>query len=398
MQISQRAKKLGTENAFVVLEEVNKLKEKGEGITNFCIGQPDFDTPQNIKNAAKQAIDNGKTGYTPSAGIPELRKAAAEWLSKTRKTKIEPESVIITDGGKPFILYTLLSVTNPGKEEEVIYPNPGFPIYSSLINALDCKGIPLYLKEEKKFNFDIEELKQKINNNTKLLILNSPQNPTGAVLNKKELKEIADIVLEHENLWVFSDEVYSQLVYDQEFQSITTISEEIKERTIMVDCVSKTWAMTGWRLGYMSNKKLAKTFEKWVTNINSCASHPAQYAALEALTGPQEEPKKMQQTFKKRREIIVKGLNEIQGIHCLTPGGAFYVWPNVTELCKKTNCKDAEDLRKKLLYEAKVAVLADIHFGPKTPGEGEHIRLSYATSEENITKGIEKIKKWAKNK
>jgi len=399
LKLSERAKNLGTENAFVVLEEVNELIGQGKDIISFCIGQPDFDTPQNIKDAAKQAIDEGRTGYTGAAGIPKLREAAAKWFSKTRKIKVEPDSIVITDGGKPFIMYSILSVADYSKKQEIIFPNPGFPIYESQTKAQGCKGVPLYLKEEKGFNFDVEELKEKVNDNTRLLILNSPQNPTGGVLSKKELEEIADVVLEKENLWVFSDEVYSQLVYDGEFQSIASVSEEMQERTIMVDCVSKTWAMTGWRLGFMSNKKLAKTFEKWVTNIHSCSGHPNQYAALEALTGPQNEPDNMYQEFKTRRDIIVEKLNEIEGIECLQPGGAFYVWPNVTELCNMTKCKDSEELRKRLLYEAEVAVLADIHFGPKVPNEGEHIRLSYATSQDKIKEGIEKIKDWVdKNK
>ena len=392
--VSERAKNLGTETAFSVLAEVNKLIEEGKDIVSFCIGQPDFETPLNIKDAAVNAIYNNKTGYTPSPGIPELREAVAEWFSKTRKINVDPNSVVVSDGGKPFILYSILSVADSGKGDEIIFPNPGFPIYESLIKPLGSVAVPLYLKQEKEFNFDIQELKEKVNDNTRLLILNSPQNPTGGVLSKKELEEIADIVLEKENLWVYSDEVYSQLVYDGGFQSIASLSEEMQERTIMVDCVSKTWSMTGWRLGYMSNAKLAETFGKWVTNIHSCASHPVQYAALEALTGPQDDANEMYEIFKKRRDIIVEKLNEIEGVECLKPGGAFYVWPNVTELCKMTGCKDSEYLRKRLLYEAGVAVLADIHFGPKVPGEGEHIRFSYATSEDQIIKGVEKIKTW----
>ena len=394
-KISERAKNLGTETAFEVLAEVNKLRSEGKEIINFCIGQPDFDTPKKIKEAIKTAIDEGKTGYTNAAGLPELREAAANWLSKTREITVEPDSIVVSSGAKPFIEYTILSVTDYGKGHEVIFPVPGYPIYQSQIELQGCKAVPLYLRENKKYSFEIEELREKITDNTRLLILNSPHNPTGGVLNRKTLEQIAEIVLEKENLWVYSDEVYSQFTYDDKFQSIASI-DGMQERTIIADGMSKTWAMTGSRLGFMSNKALAKVMTDLVTNTVSCASHFVQYGGIEALTQEQKETKEMYKAFKSRRDLIVNKLNEIEGISCVNPGGAFYVWPNVTELCKKTGCKDSEDLRKRLLYEAGVAVLADIHFGPKVPGEGEHIRFSYATSEEDIRKGIEKIKDWVK--
>jgi len=393
MEISQRAKNLSTENAFVVLAEVEKLKSQGKDIISFCIGQPDFVTPDNIREAGIRAIRDGKTGYTPSAGIPELRKAVAEYFSRTRKIAISPEEIIIANGAKPFIMFTIASVTDYGKGQEVLFPNPGFPIYEAQIVAQGVIARPLPLLEKKGFKFDIDDLARKINKNTRLLILNSPQNPTGAVLDREELEEISRIVLKYDNLWVFSDEVYSRIIYDEAFFSIASLPG-MRERTIMVDGASKIYAMTGWRIGFAANKILAKSFEKWMTNITSCPNHIAQWATLEALTGSQEQSEKMVQIFKERRDLIVDGLNQIRGIKCLKPGGAFYVWPNVTEACKIVGAEDSEDFRKKLLYEADVAVLADIHFGPRVEGEGQHIRFSFAVSTENIKEGLKRIKNY----
>ncbi|MEM2888601.1 MAG: pyridoxal phosphate-dependent aminotransferase [Candidatus Bathyarchaeia archaeon] len=393
MEISERTKSLGTENAFVVLKEVNELIRKGKDIVNFCIGQPDFDTPEYIKQAAIKAIKDGKTGYTASPGIPELREAVAKYLSETRKISVSPDSVVISNGAKPFIGYTILCVTDYGKGDEILYPNPGFPIYESQIVANGAKPIPLPLLESKGYSFDLEYLKSKISKKTRLLILNSPHNPTGAVLDKETLKAISEIVQEYDNLWVFSDEVYCRMVHDSEFESIATFPG-MQERTIIVDGVSKTYAMTGWRIGFASNEKLSPYLAKWVTNTDSCAAHPNQYAALAALTGPQDESRRMMLSFKRRRDIIVEGLNKIEGIKCLRPGGAFYVWPNVSEACKLVKAKDSEEFRKRLLYDAGVAVLSDIHFGHRNKGEGEHIRFSYATSEENIKEGLRRIKQF----
>jgi len=395
LNISNRTQSLGTETAFTILNEVNGLVSKGKDIINFCIGQPDFDTPEYIKQGANKAIAEGKTGYTASAGIPELREAAAKYLSRTRNINVKSESVVIANGAKPFIGYAILSVTDHGKGHEVLYPNPGFPIYESLINAYGATAVPLPLIERKGYSFDIEYLKSKVNEKTRLLILNSPHNPTGGVLNKETLEQIADIVKKHDNLWVFSDEPYSQMVHDGKFLSIAAIPG-MQERTIIVDCVSKTYAMTGWRIGFASNEKLADYMARWVTNTDSCAGHPNQYAALTALTGPQEESEKMMLSFKRRRDLIVEGLNKIEGIKCLKPSGAFYAWPNVTEACKLVGAKDSEDFRKHLLYDAGVAVLSDIHFGHRNKGEGEHIRFSYATSDANIKEGLKRIQNYIK--
>jgi len=388
--ISNRTWTLGTENAFVVLAEVKERLRKGEDIVNFCIGQPDFDTPTNIKEAAIKAIKDGKTGYTPSHGIPELREAVANHFSRTRGVEVSPNHIATACGGKPFIYWSILCATDHGVGDEILYPNPGFPIYESQIRACGAIPVPLPLKEENAFAFSIDDLAEKISNKTKMLILNSPQNPTGNVLQKHELEEIAKLAIEHD-FWVYSDEVYSTLVYDNKFESIVSIPG-MEDHAIVVDCVSKSYAMTGWRLGYAYNKHLAEHFAKWMTNTDSCAPHPIQWAAVEALNGPQEASKMMAESFKARRDLIVKGLNEIEGVSCLIPGGAFYAWPNVTEVCKKLGAANSEELRKMLLDRG-IAVLADTHFGSKNPGQDQdYIRFSYATSNENILEGLKRIK------
>ncbi len=395
VNVSKRTDELGTENAFSVLAEVNKKIRAGADIKNFCIGQPDFDTPDNIKQAAIKAIKDGKTGYTPSAGILELQQAVAAMFSRTRGVEVKPEHVAVACGGKPFIYWSILSTTDYGKGDEIIYPNPGFPIYQSQIIVHGAKPVPLPLVEEKEFAFDLEDLKRRITKKTKLLIINSPHNPTGGVLKKEELKSIADLAIDHD-FWVYSDEVYSTLAYDAPFQSITSI-DGMLERTIMVDCASKAYAMTGWRLGYAANKTLAPHFAKWMTNTDSCANQPTQWAVVEALNGPQDESKKMAKSFKDRRDLIVKLLNDVEGIRCLSPGGAFYVWPNVTEACKKVGAKSAEEFRKMLLDKG-VASLADIHFGGKNTGQTEeYIRFSYATAKDDIIEGIRRVKKFVES-
>jgi aspartate aminotransferase len=391
VKVSSRTLGLGTENAFVVLNEVNELTVKGKDIINFCIGQPDFDTPDYIKQAAIKAIKDGKTGYTASSGIPELRKAVAAYLSETRKIKVSSDSVVVANGAKPFIGYSILATTDYGKGDEVLYPNPGFPIYESLIKEYGASPIPLPLLEREGYSFDIDYLASKVNEKTKLLILNSPHNPTGGVLGREKLEEISEVVNNNDSLWVFSDEPYCRTVHDEEFTSIASIPG-MQERTIMIDCVSKTYAMTGWRIGYASNTKLAPHLSRWITNTDSCAAHPNQYAALAAITGPQQESHEMMRSYTRRRDIIVDGLNRTPGINCLKPGGAFYAWPNVTDACKLIKAQDSEEFRKRLLNEAGVAALSDIHFGHRNAGEGQHIRLSYATSEENIREGLERIR------
>jgi aspartate/methionine/tyrosine aminotransferase len=393
--ISRRTEGLGTENAFVVLAEVEALKKKGGEVISFCIGQPDFVTPVNIREAAITAIRDGKTGYTPSAGIGPLREAAARELGRMRNLDIRPDDIVVGAGCKPFIGYAIQCVTDYGAGHEVIYPTPGFPIYESLTKAYGAVPVALPLRESRAYAFDPDELEARINDRTRMVILCSPQNPTGGILSGEDLEKIAAIIRKHDRIWVYSDEVYSRLVYDGPFRSIASLPG-MQHRTIIADGASKTWAMTGWRIGYAASRPLAKHFERWVTNTESCASHPSQYAALEALSGQQESAEEMKGTFLKRRNLIVKLLNEIPGVSCVIPGGAFYVWPNVTEACRMTGLTGSEELRRKLLHEAGIAVLADIHFGTPDKSEGQHIRFSYAASTDAIQKGLGRMADWVK--
>ena len=388
--ISHRSDQLGTENAFVVLAEVAKLQAAGKDIISFCIGQPDFPTPVNIQDAAVAAIRSGKHGYTPSAGIAELRDAVARYVSRTRGISVSADDVVVGAGAKPFIAYAILSTTDHGAGDEVIYPNPGFPIYESQIRATGAVPVPIALRESRGFGFDPAELEARISPRTKLLILNSPQNPTGGIVSGKDMEAVAAVLRGHPDVWVYADEIYSRLVYDGAFASLASIPG-MQERTIISDGASKTWAMTGWRLGYAVNKALAPVFTRWVTNTDSCASQISQWAAVEALNGPQDAADAMRESFRRRRDLIVGLLNQVPGVSCQSPGGAFYAWPNVTEACRIVGARDSEDFRVRLLNEAGVAVLADIHFGPRVPGEGQHIRFSYAASSEAIEKGVARL-------
>ena len=382
--VSRRASSLGTENAFVVLAEVNALARQGKDIISFCIGQPDFPAPEHVQEAAIRAIKGGKHGYTPSAGIDELREAAARYLARTRGgLPIRPEDVVVGAGAKPFIAYAILSTTDYGAGDEVIYPNPGFPIYESQIVANGARPVPIHLHESRNFAFDPAELEKLLTKKTKLLILNYPHNPTGGSLSKQQLHEIAGILQKHPQVWVYADEIYSRLAYEGEFFSIAQLPG-MYERTIISDGASKTWAMTGWRIGFTSNPVLAPVFTRWITNTDSCASQISQWAAVEAINGPQDAAEMMKRSFLERRDLIVRLLNEVPGVKCQVPGGAFYVWPNVTEACRMIGAADSEEFRKRLLAEAGVAVLADIHFGTRVPGEGQHVRFSYAASKQAI--------------
>jgi aspartate/methionine/tyrosine aminotransferase len=390
-EISKRAASLGTENAFVVLAEVNALVRQGRDIISFCIGQPDFPAPEHVQEAAIRAIRSGKHGYTPSAGIDELREAAARYLGATRGAlPIRPQDVVVGAGAKPFIAYAILSCTDYGAGDEVIYPNPGFPIYESQILAHGARPVPLHLHEDRNFAFDPAELETLITPRTKLLILNYPHNPTGGCLSKTELQEIARILATHAQVWVYADEIYSRLVFGADFFSIAQVPG-MYERTIISDGASKTWAMTGWRIGFTSNPALAPVFTRWITNTDSCASQVSQWAAVEAINGPQSAAEAMKKSFLERRNLIVRLLNEVPGVKCQVPGGAFYVWPNVTEACRMIRAADSEEFRKRLLNEAGVALLADIHFGTRVPGEGQHVRFSYAASREAIEKGVARM-------
>jgi aspartate aminotransferase len=387
---SRRADALGTENAFVVLAEVNRLLREGRDIVSFCIGQPDFPTPKHIQDAAVEAIRAGRHGYTPSAGIDELRAAAARSMAALRGIEIAPEDVVVGAGAKPFIAYAIASVTDHGAGDEVIYPVPGFPIYESQIAALGAVPVALPLREARGFAFDPDELAARITPRTKLLILNTPHNPTGGLLSGTDLAAIAEVLRRHPQVWVYADEIYSRLVYDGAFASIAALPG-MQERTIISDGASKTYAMTGWRIGFTANRTLAPAFTRWITNTESCASQISQWAAVAALNGPQDAAGQMRDRFRSRRDLIVRLLNEVPGFACATPGGAFYAWPNVTEACARIGARDSEELRRRLLHEAGVAVLADIHFGARVEGEGQHIRFSYAASEAAIEAGVARI-------
>jgi aspartate/methionine/tyrosine aminotransferase len=388
--LSRRAESLGTENAFVVLAEVNALAREGRDIISFCIGQPDFPTPAHIQDAAVAAVRGGRHGYTPSAGIDELRAAAAESMGRLRGLTIAPEEVVVGAGAKPFIAYAIASVTDYGAGDEVIFPVPGFPIYESQCLAHGAVPVGLPLRESRSFAFDPDELEARITPRTKLLILNSPHNPTGGLLGRADLEAIADVLRRHPQVWVYADEIYSRLVYEGRFVSIASLPG-MRERTIISDGASKTYAMTGWRIGFTANAALAPVFTRWITNTESCASQISQWAAVQALTGPQSEAEAMRERFRARRDLIVRLLNDVPGFSCASPGGAFYAWPNVTEACALIGAADSEELRRRLLHEAGVAVLADIHFGPRVAGEGQHIRFSYAASEEAIERGVARI-------
>jgi aspartate/methionine/tyrosine aminotransferase len=380
---AKRMETLGTETAFEVLAKAKALEKQGKDVVHLEIGEPDFDTPKNIKDAATKALNSGYTHYTPSAGIPELRQAIAEYVSKTRKIDVVPEEVVVTPGGKPIMFNSILALVNPG--DEVMYPNPGFPIYESLINFVDAKPVPIPLKEENDFSLDPEYVKQKITKKTKMIIINSPENPTGGVLSRDNLKVIADCVADRKGVYVLADEIYSRIIYEGKHESITQFPG-MKEKTILLDGFSKTYAMTGWRLGYgVMNKELALKCAQLTTNSNSCTSTFTQLAGVEALKGPQTEPERMVAEFKKRREVIVTGLNNITGITCKKPRGAFYVFPNITG-----TGMDCRKLGDHLLYNAGVAVLPGTSFGKF--GEG-YLRLSFANSVENIKKALDRIAK-----
>jgi aspartate aminotransferase len=390
-EISRRASSLGTENAFVVLAEVNALARQGKDIISFCIGQPDFPAPDNVQEAAIRAIKGGKHGYTPSAGIDELRDSAAQYLARMRGgLPIRPQDVVVGAGAKPFIAYAILSTTDYGAGDEVIYPNPGFPIYESQIVANGAKPVPIHLHEDRAFAFNVEDLEKLLNKKTKLVILNYPHNPTGGCLTRKDLEAVARVLEKHPQVWVYADEIYSRLVFGSEFFSIAQLPG-MYERTIISDGASKTWAMTGWRIGFTSNPALAPVFTRWITNTESCASQISQWAALEAINGPQEAAEAMKKSFLERRDLIVGLLNQVPGVKCQVPGGAFYVWPNVSEACRRIGAADSEEFRKRLLNEAGVAVLADIHFGSRVPGEGQHVRFSYAASKQQIEAGVQRM-------
>jgi aspartate/methionine/tyrosine aminotransferase len=384
--------RLGTEMAFEVLSEVTALVGEGRDIITFGIGEPDFHTPENIKRAGMEAIRNDQTHYTPSAGLAECREAVARYVSRYKHADVDPEGVIVTPGAKMIIFFGLLACVDEG--DEVVFPNPGYPIYHSMIDYVGAKGIPLPIREEQGFTFDVEELRDRVSDRTRMVILNSPSNPTGGVLSRSDLDEVARLAEKHD-FWVLCDEIYSRMVYEGEFQSALA-GGAFGDRLITMDGHSKIYSMTGWRFGYgVMAPALAAKMSRLMVNSAACTSTFVQLAAIEACEGPQDAADAMVAEFKERRALITDLLNDIDGVRCTRPAGAFYAFPNVTDVCDRLGLSGAEELQKRLLHEADVAVLARSCFGPRNEGEDqEYIRLSYATSKDLIEKGLGRMKTW----
>ncbi|MGA2426138.1 MAG: pyridoxal phosphate-dependent aminotransferase, partial [Terriglobales bacterium] len=377
LRLASRMSRLGTETAFEVLNRARALEKQGKEIVHLEIGEPDFDTPANIIQAGVDALHGGWTHYGPAAGLPDLRRAIADYVSRTRGVPVSSEEVVVVPGGKPIIFFTMLALIEAG--DEVIYPNPGFPIYESMINYSLGKAIPIPLREERDFSVDVRELASLITDRTKLIILNSPHNPTGGTLTKKDIVEIAEAIGDR-NIMILSDEIYSRLVFEGEDFSIMSVPG-FKERTILLDGFSKTYAMTGWRMGYgVMRPDLAVQIARLNTNSISCTASFTQVAGIEALHGDQSSVDKMNAEFRHRRDVFVAGLNKIKGFSCRLPKGAFYTFPNIT----KTGWP-SKKLADALLEQAGVACLSGTAFGEY--GEG-YLRFSVANSLENLNKAL----------
>jgi len=383
--LAARMSRLGTETAFEVLAKAKALEAQGRDIIHLEIGEPDFDTPRSVVQAGLSALQRGETHYTPSAGVPELREAIAEHLNRTRHLTVDPGQVIVTPGAKPIMFFAMLALLDAG--DEAIFPDPGFPIYSSMIDFAGAKGVPLPLREKADFAPDLDELRSLVTERTKLIILNSPHNPTGGVLSAAVLKEIAQIARARD-LWVLSDEIYADLLYEGRHHSIVH-EDGMAERTILLDGFSKTFAMTGWRLGYgVFPWPLVDPVAKLVTNSVSCTATFTQRAGVVALsTPPPPEVAQMVKAFSERRDAVVRGLNQIEGVRCREPKGAFYVFPNITGL----GLGDSATVAERILNEAGVATLAGTCFG--AAGEG-YLRLSYANSLEKLDAAVQRIGEW----
>jgi aspartate aminotransferase len=380
MRFAAKMDRLGTETAFEVLARARALEAQGRQIIHLEIGEPDFDTPPHIVEAAVRALHEGHTHYSPPAGIPELREAVAEEVARTRHIAVDPRQVVVTPGAKPIMFFSLLALCQEG--DEVVYPNPGFPIYESMINFLGAVPVPFPLREENEFRIDREEFPSLVTSRTRLIILNSPQNPTGSVLDQKDLEVIASCAIDS-GAMILSDEIYSRILYDGEHSSVASLPG-MAEQTIILDGFSKTYAMTGWRLGYgVMPRQLAEQMAKLIVNSTSCTAAFTQRGGVEALTGPQDAVDHMMAAFRERREVIAEGLNRIPGFHCRPPRGAFYAFPNI-----KAAGLTSVEMQDYLLEEAGVATLAGTSFGAY--GEG-FLRLSYANSVPNIRQALKRI-------
>jgi aspartate/methionine/tyrosine aminotransferase len=381
MKLAERMSRIGVESAFDVLVKARALEAQGRRIIHLEIGEPDFATPKHIVEAAKQALDEGWTHYGPPQGFPELREAIASYVSRSRKIATGPENVSVTPGGKPIIFFAILALVEPG--DEVIYPNPGFPIYESMIRFVGATPVPVPLVEERGFSFDLDQLRDNLTGRTRLLILNSPQNPTGGLIPEEDIREIANLVCGRD-MMVLSDEIYSRIYYEQEPVSIASMPG-MQEKTIILDGFSKTYAMTGWRMGYgVMPAWLVEAVNKLMVNSNSCTASFSQRAGMAALTGPQDDVTGMVAEFRRRRDAFCDGLNELPGFRCARPGGAFYAFANV-----KGTGRPSKELADALLTEAGVSCLSGDSFGAY--GQG-YIRFSYANSYENLMEAVERIR------
>lgn len=382
-QLAARQALLGTETAFETLAKAKELERQGKSIIHLEIGEPDFDTPEHIRDAAKQALDDGFTHYGASAGQIELREAIAKHQTERQGYDVSADSVIVTPGGKPVMFFTIMALVEQGVE--VIYPNPGFPIYESMINYMGGIAVPMQLNEESGYNADIDNLRSLITPRTKLIIINSPNNPCGSVIPESDLEKIAEMAVEND-LVVLADEIYKDMYYgDQEHVSITKFPG-MRERTVILDGFSKSYAMTGWRLGYgVFPDFLVEPVTRLMTNSVSCTSVFSQMAAIAALEGPQDSVAAMMEEFTKRRDLVVEGLNSLPGITCPVPKGAFYAFPNI-----RGTGMSSQEFANKALYEAGVALLAGTAFGAF--GDG-YIRISFANSQENLLEAIERLRK-----
>jgi aspartate aminotransferase len=386
LQLARRMSRLGTETAFEVLNKARALERQGKSVIHLEIGEPDFDTPSNVVESGIDALRKGWTHYGPSAGLPELRQAIADYVSRTRGVKVTSDEVVVVPGGKPIIFFTILSLIDEG--DEVIYPNPGFPIYESMIHYVGGKAIPIQLHEDRDFSLDVNSLISLINGHTKLIILNSPQNPTGGVLPRRDIERIANAIGDR-NIMVLSDEIYSRLLFDGEQHFSIMSIPGMQERTILLDGFSKTYAMTGWRMGYgVMRPDLAAHMTRLMTNSNSCTASFTQVAGIEALQGDQSSVDHMRDEFQRRRDMFVAGLNKIKGFSCRMPKGAFYAFPNITHTGWKS-----KPLADALLEQAGVAALSGTSFGEY--GEG-YLRFSVANSLENLQKALDRIDEWTK--
>jgi aspartate/methionine/tyrosine aminotransferase len=389
--LASRVSALGADSAFDLLARVSQLRASGRNVVSFGIGEPDMDPPLHVVAASQAALAAGRTRYGPSEGLPELRAAIARHVAQTRGLVVDATQVVVAPGAKPIIFYAISTLVNPG--DEVIYPNPGFPTYESVVRWLGATPVPMKFQGAD-FSVDRKALTDAFSSRTRLVILNSPNNPTGAMLSEDDLRFIASLTREH-NCWVLTDEIYSQLVFRGVFRSIATLPE-MQDRTIIMDGFSKAWAMTGWRLGFaVAHPDLAPLLARAETNLESCTCTFAQLGGLAALEGTQEATVSYVGTLRARAERAAELLNQIPGIHCAMPAGAFYVFPEVSEACRPRGVPDAETLADRLLEEAGVAVLPRSCFGPRLPGDtGEFVRLSIATSMENIEEGIARMRRF----